>query len=76
MISRSVTPKMADRSDHQNCRKMNSTPHQTLNGRDFPHHRANRDIPAPDMGTIAQIMAWMMDAYGQSYGDAPGAMTG
>ncbi|HJM53851.1 MAG TPA: Glu/Leu/Phe/Val dehydrogenase dimerization domain-containing protein [Dehalococcoidia bacterium] len=55
---------------------MNSTPHQTLNGRDFPHHRANRDIPAPDMGTIAQIMAWMMDAYGQSYGDAPGAMTG
>ncbi|HNM78969.1 MAG TPA: Glu/Leu/Phe/Val dehydrogenase dimerization domain-containing protein, partial [Tepidiformaceae bacterium] len=25
----------------------------------------NRDIPAPDMGTNAQTMAWMMDAYGQ-----------
>ena len=24
----------------------------------------NRDIPAPDMGTNAQTMAWMMDAYG------------
>ncbi len=36
----------------------------------------NRDIPAPDMGTNAQIMAWMMDAYGQSNGYAPGAVTG
>src|SRR3989304_5534944 len=25
----------------------------------------NRDIPAPDLGTNAQPMAWMMDAYGQ-----------
>src|SRR5262245_13315983 len=25
----------------------------------------NRDIPAPDLNTNAQTMAWMMDAYGQ-----------
>ena len=25
----------------------------------------NRDIPAPDLGTNAQTMTWMMDAYGQ-----------
>ena len=36
----------------------------------------NRDIPAPDMGSNAQIMAWMMDAYGQRYGHTPGIVTG
>jgi len=36
----------------------------------------NRDIPAPDMGTNAQVMAWMMDAYGQSNGYTPGIVTG
>ena len=36
----------------------------------------NRDIPAPDMGTNAQVMAWMMDAYGQSNGYVPGIVTG
>ncbi len=36
----------------------------------------NRDIPAPDMNTNAQIMAWMMDAYGQRYGHTPGIVTG
>lgn len=36
----------------------------------------NRDIPAPDMGTNAQTMAWMMDAYGQRYGYTPGIVTG
>ena len=36
----------------------------------------NRDIPAPDMGTNAQVMAWMMDAYGQRYGHTPGIVTG
>jgi glutamate dehydrogenase (NAD(P)+) len=35
-----------------------------------------RDIPAPDMGTNAQTMAWMMDAYGQRYGYTPGIVTG
>src|SRR4051812_48459100 len=35
-----------------------------------------RDIPAPDMGTNAQTMAWMMDAYGQMHGYTPGIVTG
>ena len=36
----------------------------------------NRDIPAPDMGTNAQVMAWMMDAYGQLHGHSPAIVTG
>lgn len=36
----------------------------------------NRDIPAPDMGTDGQVMAWMMDAYGTRYGYTPGIVTG
>jgi glutamate dehydrogenase (NAD(P)+) len=35
-----------------------------------------RDIPAPDMGTNAQVMAWMMDAYGKKHGYSPGIVTG
>jgi glutamate dehydrogenase (NAD(P)+) len=35
-----------------------------------------RDIPAPDMGTNARTMAWMMDAYGSSHGYTPGIVTG
>jgi glutamate dehydrogenase (NAD(P)+) len=35
------------------------------------------DIPAPDIGTNAQIMAWMMDTYSQLKGYAiPGVVTG
>ncbi|MBI4219760.1 MAG: glutamate dehydrogenase, partial [Chloroflexi bacterium] len=36
----------------------------------------NRDIPAPDLGTNAQTMAWMMDAYGSVHGYSPGIVTG
>jgi len=35
-----------------------------------------RDIPAPDMGTNAKTMGWMMDAYGQIHGYQPAAVTG
>jgi glutamate dehydrogenase (NAD(P)+) len=35
-----------------------------------------RDVPAPDMGTNAQTMAWMMDAYGKHHGHSPGIVTG
>lgn len=37
----------------------------------------NKDIPAPDLGTDAQIMAWMMDSYSMSVGyTAPSVVTG
>ena len=36
----------------------------------------NRDIPAPDMGTNAQTMAWMMDAFGRINGHHPAIVTG
>ncbi len=36
----------------------------------------HRDIPAPDLGTNAQTMAWLMDAYGQIYGHSPAIVTG
>jgi glutamate dehydrogenase (NAD(P)+) len=36
-----------------------------------------RDIPAPDVGTNAQVMAWMMDAYSGLQGfSVPGVVTG
>lgn len=36
-----------------------------------------RDIPAPDMGTNPQIMAWLMDTYSMQRGYAvPGVVTG
>lgn len=36
-----------------------------------------KDIPAPDIGTNAQIMAWMLDTYSQEIGYAvPGVVTG
>jgi len=36
----------------------------------------NRDIPAPDMNTNAQTMAWMMDEFGKRYGHQPACVTG
>ncbi|MGE3619694.1 MAG: Glu/Leu/Phe/Val dehydrogenase [Acidimicrobiia bacterium] len=35
-----------------------------------------RDIPAPDVGTNAQVMAWMMDAFSSVHGYSPGIVTG
>jgi glutamate dehydrogenase (NAD(P)+) len=35
-----------------------------------------RDIPAPDMGTNAQVMAWIMDQYGKLNGHTPAIVTG
>jgi glutamate dehydrogenase (NAD(P)+) len=35
-----------------------------------------RDIPAPDMNTNAQTMAWMMDAFSQAHGYSPAIVTG
>ena len=35
-----------------------------------------RDIPAPDMNTNAQVMAWMMDAFSALHGYSPAIVTG
>src|SRR3954464_464654 len=35
-----------------------------------------RDIPAPDVNTNAQVMAWMMDEYGKQHGHTPAIVTG
>src|SRR5687767_13388947 len=34
-----------------------------------------RDIPAPDIGTNAQTMAWFMDEYGKLHGHTPAIVT-
>ena len=37
----------------------------------------NKDIPAPDMGTDEQVMAWIMDTYSQQMGHSvPAVVTG
>jgi glutamate dehydrogenase (NAD(P)+) len=35
-----------------------------------------RDIPAPDVNTNAQVMAWMMDAFSSTHGYSPAIVTG
>ena len=34
------------------------------------------DIPAPDMGTSAEVMAWIMNQYGKYHGFSPACVTG
>jgi glutamate dehydrogenase (NAD(P)+) len=34
------------------------------------------DIPAPDVNTNADVMAWIMDEYSKHYGFSPGVVTG
>jgi glutamate dehydrogenase (NAD(P)+) len=34
------------------------------------------DIPGPDMGTNARVMAWLMDEYSKFHGYSPGVVTG
>lgn len=36
----------------------------------------NRDIPAPDVNTNSQIMAWIMDQYSKYHGHSPAVVTG
>ncbi|XP_006357314.1 glutamate dehydrogenase A-like [Solanum tuberosum] len=36
----------------------------------------NTDVPAPDMGTNSQTMAWMLDEYSKFHGYSPAIVTG
>jgi glutamate dehydrogenase (NAD(P)+) len=36
----------------------------------------NRDIPAPDVNTNPQVMAWVMDQYSKYHGHSPAVVTG
>src|SRR5919108_178793 len=43
----------------------------------FPIIGPEKDIPAPDMGTDEQVMAWLLDTYSQQVGySAPTVVTG
>jgi len=43
----------------------------------FPLIGPEKDVPAPDVGTDPQVMAWIMDTYSQQVGYAvPGVVTG
>ncbi len=43
----------------------------------FPLIGPDKDVPAPDVGTDAQVMAWIMDTYSQQVGYAvPSVVTG
>lgn len=43
----------------------------------FPFIGPDKDVPAPDVGTDAQIMAWIMDTYSMQVGFvSPGVVTG
>lgn len=43
----------------------------------FPIIGPTKDIPAPDVGTNDEVMAWMMDTYSQQIGySVPGVVTG
>ncbi len=65
-----VDPTQLSRTEKQNLtRRFTSELGQAIG----PHI----DIPAPDMGTDAQTMAWIMDTYSQEVGYAqPGVVTG
>jgi glutamate dehydrogenase (NAD(P)+) len=40
------------------------------------HIGPQRDIPAPDVNTNAQVMAWIMDEYSRHHGYCPAVVTG
>ena len=43
----------------------------------YPLIGPDKDVPAPDVGTDAQVMSWIMDTYSQQVGYAvPGVVTG
>ena len=56
-----VNPKQLSLNELQNLTRRYTTEIQPLIG-------PNRDIPAPDVNTNAQVMAWLMDTYSMNVG--------
>jgi glutamate dehydrogenase (NAD(P)+) len=56
-----VNPKLLSTSELQNLTRRYTTEIQPLIG-------PNRDIPAPDVNTNSQVMAWLMDTYSMNVG--------
>jgi glutamate dehydrogenase (NAD(P)+) len=65
-----VNPKLLSQSELQNLTRRYTTEIQPFIG-------PNQDIPAPDLNTNPQIMAWLMDTYSMNVGySVPGVTTG
>ena len=65
-----VNPRELSRTELENLTRRYTTEITPVIGPD-------RDIPAPDMGTNPQVMAWMMDTYSMSHGyTIPAVVTG
>ena len=65
-----VNPKLLSQSELQNLTRRYTTEIQPFIG-------PNQDIPAPDVNTNPQIMAWLMDTYSMNVGySVPGVTTG
>src|SRR4051812_5726538 len=65
-----VNPKQLSQAELQNLTRRYTTAIQPFIG-------PNQDIPAPDVNTNPQIMAWLMDTYSMNIGySVPGVTTG
>ena len=65
-----VNPKLLSQTELQNLTRRYTTELQPFIG-------PNQDIPAPDVNTNPQIMAWLMDTYSMNVGySVPGVTTG
>ena len=65
-----VNPKLLSRNELQNLTRRYTAEISMMIG-------PNRDIPAPDVNTNPQVMAWLMDTYSMNVGySVPGVTTG
>src|SRR3712207_5987414 len=65
-----VNPKLLSQNELQNLTRRYTTEISMMIG-------PNKDIPAPDVNTNPQVMAWVMDTYAMNVGySVPGIVTG
>ena len=65
-----VNPKLLSQNELQNLTRRYTAEIAAMIG-------PNKDIPAPDVNTNPQIMAWLMDTYSMNVGySVPGVVTG